>query len=124
MKACVREICAGVAAATGSQVEVAFVSGYAALINTPAEAERALKLGARMLGKENALVRESPSMGGEDFAYYLERVPGVFWHLGCSNHLPAPTLHSRDFVPDERCLPIGVAMQCALALDRMGMLES
>ena len=31
---------------------------------------------------------------------------------------------SEDFVPDERCLPIGAAMQCALVLDRMGMLDA
>ena len=62
-------------------------------------------------------------MGGEDFSYFVEQVPGAFWHLGCSASLPAPSLHSRDFVPDERCLPIGVAMQCALVLDRMGALE-
>ena len=123
MKALVRETCDGIALATGSKVDVEFVSGYAALINTPAEAERVLKLGAAMLGKENALVREAPSMGGEDFAYFVERVPGVFWHLGCSERLPAPTLHSRDFVPDERCMPIGVAMQCALVVDRMGLIE-
>lgn len=124
MKACVREICGGIAAATGARVDVTFDSGYAALINTPAEAARALRVGAAMLGKANALTRESPSMGGEDFAYFVERVPGAFWHLGCAGRLPAPTLHSRDFVPDERCLPIGVAMQCALTLDRMGMLEA
>ena len=87
------------------------------------ETERALRLAGSLLGRENARVREAPSMGGEDFAYFVEQVPGAFWHLGCSASLPAPTLHSRDFRPDERCLPVGAAMQCALALDRMGMME-
>ena len=62
-------------------------------------------------------------MGGEDFSYFVAAAPGAFWHLGCSASLPAPSLHSRELVPDERCLPIGVAMQCALVLDRMGMLD-
>ena len=123
LKQRIREICAGVAAACGATVDVCIDEGYSALINTPSEAERALRLGKALLGEDNARFRELPSMGGEDFAFYLEKVPGAFWHLGCSSSLPAPTLHSRELVPDERCLPIGAAMQCALALDRMGMLE-
>ncbi len=123
LKKKIRQVCSGVAAAFGAEIEVEIIDGYCALMNTPAEAARALRLGAELLGPENALTREDPSMGGEDFGYFLEAVPGAFWHLGCSASLPAPSLHSKDFVPDERCLPIGVAMQCALVLDRMGMLE-
>ena len=123
LKENIRQICQGVGAANGATVELECISGYAALMNTPSEAERVLKLGASMLGKENALVREVPSMGGEDFSYFVEAVSGAFWHLGCSGELPAPTLHSRDFTLDERCLPIGAAMQCALVLDRMEILK-
>ena len=119
----VRQVCAGVGAAFGAEVEVEIIDGYCALMNDPAEAARALRLGAELLGGENALTREEPSMGGEDFGYFLEKVPGAFWHLGCSASLPAPSLHSKDLAPDERCIPIGAAMQCALALDRMGMLD-
>lgn len=119
----VREVCQGIAAAFGAEVDVDIIDGYSPLINDPVEARRALRLGARLLGEDNAKLREEPSMGGEDFSFFLEKGPGAFWHLGCSASLPAPDLHSRDLVPDERCLPIGVAMQCALVLDRMGMLE-
>ena len=123
MKERIREICQGVAEACGAGVEVNIIDGYSALINTPGEAERVVRLGRALLGEGHAAFRDEPSMGGEDFAYFLEQVPGAFWHLGCSESLPAPTLHSRDLKPDERCLPIGAAMQCALTLDRMGMLD-
>ena len=123
LKRRVREVCDGVATAFGAKVEVKVVSGYDPLVNTPAEAERVLRLGGRLLGPENALTRSEPSMGGEDFSYFVERVPGAFWHLGCSAEFPAAGLHTKELVPDERCLPIGTAMQCALVLDRMGMLE-
>ncbi|MBQ8108980.1 MAG: amidohydrolase [Clostridia bacterium] len=123
LKARIRQVCEGVAAACGAKVDVEIITGYSALMNTPDEAARVLRLGAELLGPENAQLREEPSMGGEDFSYFVEKVPGAFWHLGCSASLPAPSLHSKDLVPDERCLPIGVAMQCALVLDRMGMLE-
>ena len=124
LKQRIREICDGVGAACGAQVELDIVTGYDALINPPEEAQRVLRLGGRLLGEENVSFREDPSMGGEDFSYFLEAAPGAFWHLGCASSQPAAALHSRDFVPDERCLPIGAAMQCALVLDRMGMLEA
>ena len=122
LKQRIREICDGVAATCGTTIDLEIVTSYAALMNTPAEAERVLRIGRRLLGTDNAAYRESPSMGGEDFSYFVEKVPGAFWHLGCASAQPAPTLHSRDFVPDERCLPIGAAMQAALVLDRMEML--
>ena len=123
LKQRIREICAGVAAANRAEAAVEIIEGYAPLMNTPEEVNRVMKLAARLLGAENTSIRDYPSMGGEDFSYFVEQAPGAFWHLGCSASLPAPTLHSKSLVPDERCLPIGVAMECALALDRMGMLE-
>ena len=123
LKQRIRDICDGVAATCGTTIDLEIVTSYAALMNTPAEAERVLRIGRRLLGTDNAAYRESPSMGGEDFSYFVEKVPGAFWHLGCASAQPAPTLHSRDFVPDERCLPIGAAMQAALVLDRMEMLD-
>ena len=77
------------------------------------------KLGRALLGDENVALREAPSMGGEDFSYFCAEAPGAFYHLGCASQQPAAPLHSRDFQLDERCLPIGCAMQCALALDRL-----
>ncbi len=124
LKQRIREICDGIAAACGARVELDIITGYCALINTASEAERVLRLGGRLLGSENALLRPDISMGGEDFSYFVEKVPGAFWHLGCSERLPAAALHNRELVIDERCFPIGAAMQCALVLDRMGMLEA
>ena len=123
LKARIIALCSGIGSACEAKVTCSFVSGYDALINTPQEVDRVLHLAQALLGPENALLRDSPSMGGEDFSFFLEKAPGVFWHLGCSQTLPAPTLHSKDFSPDEGCLPYGAALQCALVLDRMGILE-
>ena len=123
LKARIRAICDGVAAGCGATIDLEINDGYAALMNTPAEAERVVRLGRALLGAENAAFRESPSMGGEDFSYFVQQIPGAFWHLGCAPAQPAPPLHSRDFVPDERCMPIGAALQAALVLDKMGMLD-
>ena len=123
LKARVPEVCRGLAQAMGAQADVNIITGYSPLVNHDAEVDRVFRLGGALLGKEHCELREAPSMGGEDFGYFIEDVPGAFWHLGCSEKLPAPSLHSKDLVIDERCIPIGVAMQCALTLDRMGALE-
>ena len=119
MKRRIREVSAGVAAAFGAAIDVNITPGYAALINDSAEVERVFKVGRAMLGEENVLLRAEPSMGGEDFSYFCQAVPGAFYHLGCASSQPAAVLHSRDFTLDERCLPIGAALQCALVFDRM-----
>ena len=58
-------------------------------------------------------------MGGEDFSFFCDAVPGAFFHLGCTakENLPAPLLHSRDFTLDEDCLTVGALMHVALVLD-------
>ena len=119
MKNRVREISAGIAAAFGAEIDVEINDGYSALINDPAEAARALRLAGELLGSQNALTRADPSMGGEDFSFFAEQAPGAFFHLGCAAQQPAAPLHNADFVVDERCLPIGSAMHCALVFDKL-----
>ena len=56
------------------------------------------------------------SMGGEDFAYFLERVPGAFVRLGTSKARNEPVLHSNRFDFDEAVLPLGSALMAQYAL--------
>ena len=65
-----------------------------------------------LLGTDKLVYLANPSMGSEDFALYLEKIPGVFFRLGVySEQLGdrAP-LHSPFFAVDEACLPIGAAV--------------
>lgn len=55
----------------------------------------------------DAVVPTETSMGGEDFAYYLDRVPGGMFRLGA--HCGGGDIHSASFRLDERCLPVGMA---------------
>ena len=119
MKRRIEEVASGVAAAMGCTAEVRITSGYAALVNDEAEASRVMRVGARLLGEKNVVRKAAPSMGGEDFSFFCERVPGAFFHLGCvkKEDMPAPLLHSRDFHLDEDCLTVGAMMHVALVLD-------
>ena len=119
MKRRIAEVASGVAAAMGCTAEVCITSGYAALVNDEAEAGRVMRVGARLLGEKNVVRKAAPSMGGEDFSFFCEDVPGAFFHLGCvkKEDMPAPLLHSRDFHLDEDCLTVGAMMHVALVLD-------
>lgn len=119
MKRRIAEVASGVASAMGCTAEVRITSGYAALVNDEAEAGRVMRVGARLLGEKNVVRKAAPSMGGEDFSFFCEDVPGAFFHLGCVKRedMPAPLLHSRDFHLDEDCLTVGAMMHVALVLD-------
>jgi metal-dependent amidase/aminoacylase/carboxypeptidase family protein len=54
-------------------------------------------------------------MGGEDFAYFLEKVPGAFIWLGVGEDISG--LHTPQFAFDEEILPQGSALLAALALE-------
>ena len=114
----INEVCGGVADAMGCAAQVEILEGYSALVNDKTHAQRVLDVSKRLVGEGNTLIKDAPSMGGEDFSYFLDHAPGAFFHIGCSpdaNHIGAP-LHSAQFKPDERAIPIGISMEMALAL--------
>ena len=53
-----------------------------------------------------------PSMGGEDFAYYLEKVPGCFFHLGVKNEEKGCIYpqHNTKFMLDEDAFEMGITL--------------
>jgi len=119
MKRRIEAVAGGVAEAMGCSTEVLITPGYAALVNDAGEAARVRRVAARLFGEENAVEKAEPSMGGEDFSFFSDCAPGAFFHIGCvsAERMPAPPLHSRDFMLDEECLTIGAMMHVALALD-------
>ncbi len=119
MKRRIAEVTTSVCVALGCRAEVNITSGYAALVNDAHEATRVRRVGVRLLGEEHTVEKRDPSMGGEDFSFFCDAVPGAFFHLGCTKkeNLPAPLLHSRDFSLDEDCLTVGALMHVALVLD-------
>lgn len=118
----VREVATGVASAFGASAEVRILEGYSALVNHPREARLVMDTAAALFGAESVILKDGPSMGGEDFSYFIEKIPGAFYHIGCTpqEDLPAPALHSPLFRPDERCILTGLMMQTAIALYETG----
>ena len=99
----VRQIAQGTAQATGTEIEVAYVRYYPATLNTPEEADLALRA-AQAVGLQTG-VAPSPAFTSEDFAFMLQARPGAYLWLGQRS---APLHHpSYDFNDD--VLPLGLA---------------
>jgi IAA-amino acid hydrolase len=118
LKQRVREIATHVAMANRCAADVEFPGcDYPATVNDAECWELAKEIGRKLLGASD--VHElAPVMGGEDFAYYAERVPGCFIGLGVRNESEDAvySVHHPKFKVDEDALPIGMALHVAFAL--------
>ena len=91
--------------AYGATYEFHYDEGYPAVLNSPQVTDIIGKAAEEILGK-SALLYPKPSMGGEDFAYYLQKIPGAFYFLGVGNQekgISSPQ-HSPTYNVDEDTL--------------------
>lgn len=100
-----------VAEAMGVHAELEIRHGYPALVNDAEVTRRAAIACSEYLGREQVLDSE-PLMTAEDFAYYLQELPGTFWQLGTGtpDQDRGNTLHSPTFDPDEHALETGMGV--------------
>ena len=78
-------------------------------VNNDFEINKVLRTSAiRILGHQNVIELQKPSLGAEDFAEFLNEVPGAMFRLGVSNEKGCAPLHSSEFDPDERAINIGI----------------
>lgn len=104
----VREVAEGVARVSGTEIEITFRSGPPSVMNDPGLTDLVRQCAVDLLGTDRVRYIGEPSMGGDDFAHYLNRVPGSLFRLGCSRPgAKATGLHTPDFDVDERALGIG-----------------
>ncbi|HYZ35971.1 MAG TPA: amidohydrolase [Pseudonocardiaceae bacterium] len=112
----VRELVTALLAPTGVGFELRHVRGVPPVVNEPVSTGL-LRAGiAAALGKD-AVVGTEQSAGGEDFAWYLEHVPGSMCRLGVwSGEHHQHDIHQPTFDLDERALPLGVRVMVHTAL--------
>ncbi len=93
---------------TDTRIDVRFLTGPPSVDNDPTLTGLIRQSAADLLGHAHVHAIAKPSMGGEDFANYLDHVPGSLFRLGCMPATgSAPPLHAPDFDIDERALTIG-----------------
>lgn len=107
-KAGIVEITEHIAAAHGATATVSYKYGYPSVYNYPEETNLVEKLFIEQFGKEN-VVTIQPTMGGEDFAYYLQKIPGTFFNVpaGIAEQEVNYPHHHPKFTADEASLLIG-----------------
>jgi amidohydrolase len=112
----VKEITEGICAAAGASCDVLIDKGYPVLRNEPSKTLFAEECARELFGSDQVFKAER-LMGAEDFAYYLEKVPGTFYRLGIRNKKQGITadIHNDHFTIDEEALRNGIAMQAYLA---------
>jgi amidohydrolase len=111
------ELARGIADLHGLDLAFRWLEGYPPLVNHPEASRLAMEAAAEVLGPSGAVLLERPSMGGEDFTYYLGKVPGCFWFLDTRPAPPAPAHpnHNPHFDVDEDRLWTMIAVHLAAA---------
>lgn len=104
--------------ARGAEIEMALIADYPVLYND-ARANRVLARNMELLFGSGKIDTTEPMLGGEDFACYLEMVPGAMFRLGVMNKKikADKPWHSPEFIADEAALPIGTALLVAAVTD-------
>ena len=111
----IENILKGLNLSSGIDYELAYNRGYPIMKNNPEKTEKLIKIAGKIFN--NIELMESPIMGGEDFAYYLQEVPGTFVFMGGANKKKGihSKLHTANFNIDENALPLGTALLYSLA---------
>ena len=112
-----REMLDGITRANGATFDLDYQRNAPATVNDPALSQTVQPLLERILGAENVKIVE-PTMGGEDFAYFANVVPGFYYRLGVVK--PGTTsggLHTPTFRADDSAVPVGIRVMSRLLVD-------
>ncbi|MCX6826606.1 MAG: M20 family metallopeptidase [candidate division Zixibacteria bacterium] len=101
----------GVCRARGADYKLDFIANYPPLCNNE-NANKILAEAYQELFGKNQIVESPQGMGGEDFAFYVQKVPGAMFRLGVKNDKIGANKpwHASDFIADERSLFYGTAL--------------
>lgn len=116
----VRRTAEDIAASAGASADVEITRGYPITYNEPELAERMAPTLRRVAGADNVVLAHA-SLGAEDFAFYQEKVPGLFFWVGTRPNdqtaEEAAANHSPLFYVDESGLLLGVKAMANLTVD-------
>ena len=122
----VKQVVTKTAESAGATAEVLipFSSHYPITYNDPALTAKMLPSLQKTAGADNVILTV-PHTGGEDFSFFQQKVPGIFFNLGGmpkgGNPLTAPSHHTPDFYLDESGFKLGVQAIANITVDYMEM---
>ncbi len=117
LKERIEEVTRGVTQAMKATYEMEFIYGYPSLPNDSQMVEMVKGLAEAAVGADKVKVKDVPSMGGEDFSYFAQKVPSAFFSIGCKPETDAYPAHNPKFKVDEASIPVGIEMMLRIALE-------
>lgn len=120
----IRDTATLIAQSVGATADVTITLGYPVTINDPGLTKRMIPVLEKAAGKEKTF--PGPLLtNSEDFAYYQEQIPGLFFQLGIipkdQDWTKAAPNHSPNFFVDESALIVGVRALSLLAIDYLNV---
>ncbi|WP_294132217.1 M20 family metallopeptidase [uncultured Clostridium sp.] len=114
-----KEIVNGICTTFRGSAEIEIEESYPCLYNDDNMVKILEDSAKNIIGAENVKVQKNPKLGVESFAYFANEVPSVFYFLGIRNEAKGiiHPAHNSLFDIDEDALPIGVAIQCEVAMN-------
>ncbi|MFA5083714.1 MAG: M20 aminoacylase family protein [Hydrogenophilaceae bacterium] len=114
-EAAMERICHGVGVAHGQQIGLDYRRGYPPTVNTAAEAALCREVAAGIVGDDNVRMDRHPSMGAEDFAYFLNERPGCYVWIGNGLGEGGCMLHNPHYDFNDDILALGASYWVRLA---------
>ena len=111
----IKRIVKGVCDSMGASYTLRYDSPYIPTINDEAMVALGKKIALRVVGAGNWFDLTSPSMGAEDFSYYIRKFPGAMFRLGMGDK--SASLHNSHFDFNDRAMAPGILFLVSLALD-------
>ena len=111
----VAQVVRDVIAPTGATVDIDYQRGRPPVVNDPG-AIRVLTAATAAAAGPTGIAETPQSMGGEDFSWYLEHVPGALARLGVGRSAANVDLHRATFDVDERAIGVGIRVLVQTAL--------
>ena len=111
----IRKLASSLAILYDAEIKVILKPGYPPIINEEVATKYAIQVAEKLVGKSRTVAIPYPSLGGEDFSYYLQQIPGCFVRFGAAKEGHEVTLsHSPTFDFDEEVLRVGAAYMSEL----------
>lgn len=120
MEAGIARVAENTARAFGASAIADFRRNYPPTVNHAAQADKAAAALGRVIGVENVVRNAPPSMGGEDFAFFLEQRPGCYLWLGAGGSPTSCNVHHPSYDFNDALLPIGASLWVELVHDVLG----
>jgi len=114
----IEQVIRGITSTYGADYELKISKGYPVLVNNPEATKFAREKAIELLG-ENKVHEARPVMGAEDFAYYLQKVPGCFIWLGAGSKNSKYDIHSSKFTINEEAMKFGASLLAYLAISAL-----